>query len=525
MTRTERRVRLLWLTFACATLAAALAGCGGGGGAGSTSTPPPPPPSESAYLLAEFVAADSNNQYVRVWDPADPTVAVQNVKLTMSNGIVWTSSHLVFSDATTYDAATRTVTTLGHAKVFFDNDGALYSIDLRGGQSHVPVQLSSAVDVFLPVSATPMNATGDDAWVDAQGGSNHWAIRSTMSATAAPTAIWRIVAPLRDPATGFPLYFFTALGYQSATHLVPVTYEIVDATFTPQAVPAVASMVNTDGWIGADPTQAGLGYLAIAGQLHELQWGTGVPSVDGASLYAFASGGVTAAADAQSLYFNDGTTLLSLADGTVSPVGVFSAAPSSLLDAGDYVAAVEVTGVSSLQVLDQVETLHKTGGAPTLLESPTTTLQLLAASDQGLVLTGTAEQGQAFVLASGDNATRTTLGSQYVGVVRAASARVDQPAAPVALLSCVAGSTSGFCAPGALTELVLGGGSTALGALAATAPWVRGDAIVGVPMSLSGETFLSSPAGFGAGETDRRDAWQFTPAGANTLTRITTNLP
>jgi len=523
MTRTERRVRLLWLTFACATLAAALAGCGGGGGASSTSTPPPPP-SESAYLLAEFVAADSNNQYVRVWDPADPTVAVQNVKLTMSNGIVWTSSHLVFSDATLYDAATRTLTTLGHAKVFYDNDGKLYSIDLRGGQSHVPVQLSSAVDVFLPASATPMNAAGDDAWVDAQGGSNHWAIRSTMSATAAPTAIWRIVAPLRDPTTGLPLYFFTALGYQSATHLVPVTYEIVDATFTPQAVPAVASMVSTDGWIGADPAQASLGYLNIAGQLHELHWSTGVPSVDSASLYAFASGGA-ATADAQSVYFSDGAALLSLANGTVSAVGRFSAAPSALTDAGSYVAAIEATGVSSLQVLDQLETLHKSGGAPTLLEGPTTTLQLLAASDQGLVLTGTPEQGQAFVLASGDNTTRTTLGSQYVGVVRAASARVDQPAAPVSLLSCVAGSTGGFCAPGALTELELGGGSTALGALAATAPWVRGDAIAGVPTALSGETFLSSPAGFGAGETDRRDAWQFTPAGVNTLTRITTNLP
>ena len=111
---------------------------------------PPPPPAESTYLLAEFVAGDSNNQSVRVWDPAQPAVAIQNVQLVQSNGIVWTSSHLVFSDATHYDAATRSVTTLGHAKVFYDNDGKLYSIDLRGGQSHAPVQLSSAVDVFLP---------------------------------------------------------------------------------------------------------------------------------------------------------------------------------------------------------------------------------------------------------------------------------------------------------------------------------------------------------------------------------------
>ena len=139
MTRDERRLRVLRLTFACVAVVAGLAGCGGGGGGGATPTPPPPPPpaaSESAYLMAEFVAGDANNQYVRVWDPAQPSVAVQNVRLVMSNGIAWTSSHLVFSDARTYDATTRSFTTQGHAKVFYDNDGKLYSIDLRGGQSH-----------------------------------------------------------------------------------------------------------------------------------------------------------------------------------------------------------------------------------------------------------------------------------------------------------------------------------------------------------------------------------------------------
>ena len=68
-------MRLLWLTLACAMLASFLAACGGGGGGGSTPPPPATPlrrPVESAYLLAEFVAADSNHQSVRVWDPAHP---------------------------------------------------------------------------------------------------------------------------------------------------------------------------------------------------------------------------------------------------------------------------------------------------------------------------------------------------------------------------------------------------------------------------------------------------------------------
>jgi len=527
MIRIETRTRLLWLTLACASLATALAGCGGGGG-GSTPPPPPPPapaPSESAFLLAEFVAADSNHQAVRVWDPAAPGVAVQNVKLVMSNGIPWTSSHLVFSDATRYDAATGTVTTLGHAKVFYDNDGVLYSIDLRGGHSHAPMQLSSAADVFQPTGATPMNAAGDDAWVEVQGGSHHWTIRATMSATDAPIAVLQLVAPLRDPATGLPQYFLAMLGERSGQHVVTPSYEIVDAGFHAQAVPAVAAMVASDAWAGADPAQPGLGYLVIGNGLYELHWGAGGVTVDATSLHTISQVvGSAPVADATSLYLSDGTTLLALANGAVRTVGTFTVAPMTLMDAGGYVAAVEVNGATVIEPRYQVETLDKSGGTATLVEPPATTLQLLAASGQGLILAGTEEQPQAFVLASGDNSVRTTLGSQWVGVVRAASARIDQPAPPVGLLSCVAG-TADVCAPGTLTQLDLAGAGTSVGTLAASAPMLRTDAIAGLASVLSEQTQLVAPAGFGSHETDGRDAWQFTPASVGSLTRVTANLP
>jgi hypothetical protein len=523
MIRTETRLRLLWATLGCAMLAASMAGCGGGGGASTPPSPSPAPaPAESAFLLAEFVAADSNHQFVRVWDPAHPEAPVQNVKLVMSNGIPWTSSHLVFSDATHYDAATVTVTTLGHAKVFYDNDGKLYSIDLRGGQSHAPVQLSSAQDVFLPAGATPMNAAGDDAWVDAQGGSHHWAIRATMGATDAPVSIWQIVAPLRDAASGLPQYFLASLGERSGTHVQPTTFEVVDIAFNVQDVPAVASMGGSDGWAGADPAQAGLGYLVIAGRLHELHWNAGAVTVDAASLRAYGIvPPVTPVADAQAVYVNDGMTLLALANGAVRTVGSFGRVPTTLMDAGGYVAAVEVGAVTPIRY--QVETLNKSGGLATLVEPPAATLRLLAASDSGLILAGTQEQPQAFVLASGDNAVRTTLGAQWVGVVRAASAPAGRAAAPVALLSCVAG-TADVCGPGALTQLDLAGSGTAVGSLAASAPLLRGDAIAGLAGALSAQTQLLSVAGLASDETDRRDAWQFTPS-ASSLTRVTTNLP
>ena len=525
MIQDARRLRLLWLTLACATLAA----CGGGGGGTPPPPPAPPPASESAYLLAEFVAGDSNHQVVRVWDPANPSVAVQNVKLVMSNGILWTGSHLVFSDATRYDAATRTVTTLGHAKVFYDNDGKLFSIDLRGGQSHTPVQLSNAVDVFLPRSAIAMNAAGDDAWVDAQGGAHDWAIRSTMSTASAPVSLWRVIAPLRDVATGVPQYFFASLGSQDGPHLTPVTYQMFDATFTPTTVPEVAAMAISDGWLGADPVVAGAGYVRIGTQLRQLHWGPGGITVDAAGLHDFVNpGAVLATADANTLWINDGPVLIGVAAGVAHAGGTFSVAPSALFDAGGYVAASEVTTFSATQTLTQVETVRKADALRTLVAGATADVAVVGATSAGqVVVAGTLEAGRAVSVVAGDKSAETTLGAsmQFVGAVRSASARIDQSPAVTAVLACTAGSADGFCAPGDLDQVPLSGAATPLGRVTATAPWLRGDAIAGLAATVSGQTFLPGPGGFGSTETDRRDAWQFTPGTAGSLARVTTNLP
>ena len=524
MIQDATRLRLLWLTLACATLCA----CGGGGGGGTPPPPPPPPPpaSESSYLLAEFVAGDSNNQYVHVWDPARPSVPVQHVKLTMSNGIVWTSSHLVFSDATHYDASTRTVTTLGHAKVFYDNDGKLYSIDLRGGQSHVPVQLSSAVDVFQPRSVIAMNAAGDDAWVDAQGGANDWAIRSNMSSSAAPVTVLRLQAPLRDVATGLPQYLFVSVAVQVGTALGPTTFEVVDPSFTPITNPTVSAMAAGDGWMGADPVQPGTGYLLIDNHLRTLHWSSNAVSVDAGAGYDLGAGFLTLSvvADAQSLYVADGTALLAVANGNVRTVGNLSTGLATLVDAGDYIAAYEVSSSNTAQTFHQLETLRKSDGLLTSIEPPSATLRLLGASSQGLVIAGSVEQPQAFVVASGNNGTRTTIGAQAAGIAVSATAPLDRPAAPVGLLSCVAGTT-GVCIAGALTQYDFSGAATTLGTVAASAPRIDAVAVTGLVNSLAGQTYLSSPGGFGKGQTDVRDAWQFTPATASSLTRVTTNLP
>jgi hypothetical protein len=54
---------------------------------------------------------------------------------------------------------------------------------------------------------------------------------------------------------------------------------------------------------------------------------------------------------------------------------------------------------------------------------------------------------------------------------------------------------------------------------------MTGDRVAGLASSIAGESFLAAPGGFGNGETDRRDAWQFVPGGAGSLARVTSNLP
>ena len=533
MVRCTGRLRRLGNALACAMLASALAACGGGGGGGGGGSTSPPTGGgstpESAYLLADFVAQDSNHQVVRVWDPAQPGTAIESVALSFSNGIIWTSSHLIFSDATQYDPSTHKTTSLGHARVFYDNDGSLFTIDLRGGQSHAPVQLSSAIDVFTTVNVFPMSADGNDAWVDVQGGSHDWAIRSTMSATDAAISVLNINGALRDATTGLPQYFLAAHGSHSGTAQTPTTFTIVDASFAVVGgSSAVSGMTNLDAWLGADPAQSGLGYLKVGAQLRAIHWDATGVSVDAASLYAFAYllGSVPGVTDANALYLTDGLSLLAASDGAVRVVGQFSHVPDQIVDAGAYVAAGEATASTPLATNVQVESMNKTSGVVALIESDSDDLQLLGGTDQAIIMAGTPESGQQFVLASGDNTVRRTAGGQFVGLVRSASHFADQAGAPVALLSCTASSTAGFCAAGALQRLDIATPSNAiaLGTLATGSAWVQQDVTDGLVSSLGGETFLESPGGFGAGEVEARDAWQLTPGTAGSLVRVTSNL-
>jgi hypothetical protein len=531
MDRHPRPLRRLWNVLACLLLASSLVACGGGGGGGGGSSGPPGGTGpESDWLLAEFVAQDSNHQFVRVWDPAHPDVAIQDVQIIKSNGIIWTASHLMFSDATSYDAATRTLRTLGHAKVFYDNDGKLYSIDLRGGHSHAPVQLSAAVDITTIAGVWPLGAAGDDAWVDARGGAHDWAVRTSMAATDAPIPILSIRGAMRDSGSGLPQYFFVSYGGESGTAVQPTTFGVRTADFATVAVPDVDAMDSFDDWLGNDPAEPGLAYLKVGGQMRALRWSTGSVGVDAGSLYAFAAGNLPSqtVVGADALYMGDSTAIVAAAGGRAWRVGQLPSLPLALVDAGAYVAVFES---QDLACCNFIEAIRKSDGTVVRLASGAADLALVGATPDRILIAVAPAVGAApaFLLVAGDGSGAVNVAGEWASVVVADTAVLYQAPSPVALLTCVASADKpGYCGPGALTEVdIASGASTAIGTLAPTETWIRpqsGSATVGLIFSLAGQTFMNPVAGFDANDTDERDAWQFTPGQAGSLARVTDNL-
>jgi hypothetical protein len=534
MERRPRHLRRLWNVLACVLLASSLAACGGGGGGGGGSSGPPGGGGpESDWLLAEFVAQDSNHQYVRVWDPAHPDVAVQDIQIIKSNGIVWTSSHLMFSDATSYDAATRTVRTLGHAKVFFDNDGKLYSIDLRGGHSHAPAQLSTITDVTTIAGVWPLDAAGDDAWVDARGGAHDWAVRATMASTDAAISILSIRGAMRDVSSGLPQYFFVSFGGQSGTAVQPTTFGVRTAAFAAVAQADVDAMDSFDDWLGPDPSQPGLAYLRIADQLRALRWTAAGVSVDADLLYSLDAGNISAGAvlGPDALYVSNSTSIVAVSNAQAHLVGQLPSLPLAMIDAGDYLAVYGFESEAP-ECCYVVEGVRKSDGAIVRLASGGLDVALLGATPDRIVVASAATAGVAptFLLVAGDGTGATRLAGEWATVVVADTAPLYRPAPPVALVTCAPSADKvGYCGPGALTEVdIASGSSLAIGTLAPADTWIRpqsGSATVGLVFSLGGQTFMDPVAGFDANDTDVRDAWQFTPGVANSLARVTDNLP
>ena len=214
-------------------------------------------------------------------------------------------------------------------------------------------------------------------------------------------------------------------------------------------------MVASDGWVGADPAQPGLGYLRIAEGLRELHWSAG--SVSGGRCRActtsaacglVASGGRRAVAVLQRRHRRcwRGQRLARA-----------SAAFRGSRRRWSTPAATWPPSSSAPSPPPRCATRSRRCASPTAAHAggaaASNDLRLLAASDQGLVIAGTPSRAQAVVAGQRRQAHAHDAGAAIGGSVRSASARIDQPAAPVAVLACVAGRSTASARPAASTQV------------------------------------------------------------------------
>jgi hypothetical protein len=240
---------------------------------------------------------------------------------------------------------------------------------------------------------------------------------------------------------------------------------------------------------------------------------------------------MVATADAGALYVTDGPALLALSAGTVQPLGTFSASPYALLDAGAYIAATEYEAVAPI-CCTTFETLAKADGTVAVAGGGYTSMQLVAASDAGLVFTGDtqivaglSQPDEGYLVASPTGTTLGTTGGRAVGLVASATSRLDQPPALVGLMTCTANLGLAVCVAGPVSEFdVATGLSTSLGTVPGTPPVMSASLTDGLVGAFAVQTDLPYTQG-NAGETNQRDAWQVTPGLAGSLQRITNNVP
>lgn len=153
---------LLWV-------ALSLPGCGGGGGDdGTTTTTTPPPPLAPATGYYLWNVASSNWglwHWLAVVDPARPGMPKHSLLMTTANGTPATPRTV---SATKYDSASRRVTSLGTSRLFFLQQGKVYTLDLALNRNAAPQRLSGLGDACAIWATYALDPSGDDAWAEVE---------------------------------------------------------------------------------------------------------------------------------------------------------------------------------------------------------------------------------------------------------------------------------------------------------------------------------------------------------------------
>ena len=325
-----------------------LGGCGGGGG--SAPVPPPPPAPEAAYVVTGVAQApDSQGKphfVVRVFDPANPATELLHDDIEPTPGESGTV--VATSDETSWDPATHTVTTLGHARAYYTNHGQLWAIDLRGDHDHAPRRIGSEDALCAPYSAQALSRDGQDAWV---------LLTRSVGGQCVGVAAMRADGPTAGTVVPFPSdtlrqqfvesadgRFGGILGSLLDTANSTQTYWFADAA-TMHWTMLDAGVTPTDVFTAAiapDPAHPGAGYLALPGGIFAASWddaglaiGARVAAVDQPAGMAVLGG---------ALNFADGANYMAL-DAGGSPVVRATAPTGQVFDAASVAGSGLVLGL------------------------------------------------------------------------------------------------------------------------------------------------------------------------------------
>ena len=506
-----------------------LGGCGGGGG--SAPMPPPPPAPEAAYVVAGVAQApDSQGKphfVVRVFDPANPATELLHDDIEPSPGENGTA--VATSDETTWDAATHTVTTLGHARAYYTNHGQLWAIDLRGRHDHAPRRIGSEDGLCSPYSAPSLSRDGQDAWVlmsKSVGGLCAGVVAMRADGVAAGTVVPFPSDTLRqqfvESADG---RFGGILGsLVDATNSIQ-TYWFADAAtmhwtmLDPGATPTEVFTAS----VAPDPAHPGTGYLALPGGIFAASWddaglaiGARVAAVDRPVAMAVAGG---------KLDFADGSNYMAL-DAGGSPVVVATAPTGQVFDTAGVAGSGLVLG------LRDVDDAFDGTTAAGFLDAGSGSFAPLALAGARL---GPPFGGRGDVTLLGEEdmgrgdwgfARHSTAGGvealpQALLVVTAGAHVAGASADVAATLQCQrtvspSGPSLVFCAAGAVSEEdLVTRGSTALGSLPDDAMLVAGPTLVqgvttvlGIPIAVANQPAVT-------------DLFLVVPGQANSLVRLT----
>ena len=461
-----------------------------------------------------------------VIDPLDPASATKLDDLGTSTASVPPQPMYGFSYSA--NRAAHTWSYNGASTVMYVNGGKVWTSDLRAGKSHAPRQTSATNDAcgISPYSSLlQVSADGHDMWLLVEpclASGAPMFVRSTMSASDAPVS----TLPDTLPIAGLDDGAKNAVGFlvRDRQGLAFYSTDMVRLGNVAGAAGLTAPSNGVRDYAGGQSS-----YGRFGNGLRRMTWTSSGATLE-APIYTFndrPGGSVSPGwiSDVGEMFFSDGNTLLRLTSGGApQPLAALPGTAIGLLSLTDERVVIQQADRSPGQVL-AVSTIPKTGGSVTLLAS--TGALAIGTTANSVVYS----QGGATHIARADGS-----GDQVIpggGTVYQRQHVADRRYLE-GLSACVPDAQAGTsCSNGSFAERVLATQARIdVGRISHATTYLHaalfGGGGYGVVLTTTGVpewlTYFTAQDASGHA-VNTQDLYVWTPGTANSLARITTNIP